>query len=289
MSLAFSEILAAAERLRGVAHLTPVITSRTLDERTGRQVFLKCENQQRAGAFKFRGAYNAIVALPAEQRARGVLAYSSGNHAQGTALAAQLLGIPAVIVMPQDAPAVKVAATRGYGAEVIFYDRFTEDRERIARSVAADRGMSLIPPYDSLMVMAGQGTAALELLDAVPDLDTLVAPISGGGLLGGTAVAAHGRDPQIQIYGVEPAAADDLAAVPAARRAGHDQPAGHDRGRAARGDPRRGDIPRAPGARPRDRDGQRGGDHGGGELRADPAEDGARAERRGGAGGAAVR
>lgn len=206
----FADVRAAADRLRGVAHVTPLQTSRTLDAMVGRQVVLKCENFQRGGAFKFRGAYNAIDQLDAAQRARGVVAFSSGNHAQGVALAAQLLGVPATICMPDDAPAVKVAATRGYGAEVLVYERATVDREAFGRAVAAEREATLIPPYDHPQVMAGQGTAALELLEAVADLDALLTPVGGGGLISGSAIAAQGLNPRIKIFGVETVGADDV-------------------------------------------------------------------------------
>ncbi|NTU82195.1 MAG: pyridoxal-phosphate dependent enzyme, partial [Chloroflexales bacterium] len=196
LAISYEDVLAARERLRGVAHLTPVQTSRTLDELAGRQLFLKCENLQRGGAFKFRGAYNAISRLGPEERRRGVVAFSSGNHAQGVALAARLLGVPAVICMPDDAPPVKLAATRGYGAEVRIFERATVDRDSFARAIADERGMALIPPYDHPHIIAGQGTAALELLEQVPDLDALVTPIGGGGLLGGCSVAAKGARPQ---------------------------------------------------------------------------------------------
>ncbi len=208
-TITFNDILAARERLRGVAHQTPVVTSRTLDSMTGRSVFLKCENLQRGGAFKFRGAYNTISQLPDDARQRGVLAFSSGNHAQGVALAAQLLGTPAVICMPNDAPAVKVVATRGYGAEVIFYDRLKDDREAFARGIAEERGMTLVPPYDHPQIMAGAGTAALELVEEVPDLDAVLVPIGGGGLISGSAIAVHGVQPQARVFGVEPDTADD--------------------------------------------------------------------------------
>jgi threonine dehydratase len=203
-------VLAAAERLRGVVHRTPVVTSRTLDARTGATAFLKCENLQRMGAFKFRGAYNRLVQLDADARARGVVAFSSGNHAQGVALAAKLLGIPATIVMPEDAPAAKVAATREYGAEVVFYDRSTMNRGSIAAEVAAQSGATLVPPYDDPAIVAGQGTVALELLRDVPDLDVLLVCTGGGGLLAGCALAAVALRPGIAIYGVEPEAGDDF-------------------------------------------------------------------------------
>jgi threonine dehydratase len=207
--ISFEDVRAAQARLRGVAHMTPIATSRTLDALSHASAFLKCENLQRGGAFKFRGAYNTISQLPEDARQRGVLAFSSGNHAQGVALAAQLLGAPAVICMPNDAPAVKVAATRGYGAEVIFYNRLTDDREAFARGIAAERGMTLVPPYDDPRIMAGAGTAALELVEQVPDLDAVLVPIGGGGLISGSAVAIHGARPGTQVLGVEPAGADD--------------------------------------------------------------------------------
>jgi len=203
--------LAAAARLRGVAHRTPIVTSRTLDARVGARVFLKCENLQRMGAFKFRGAYNRIAQLDAAERARGVVAFSSGNHAQGVALAAQLLGVPATIVMPEDAPASKLAATREYGAEVILYDRNTMNRWAIAERLAAERGAVLVPPYDDTAIVAGQGTVALELLEDVPDLDVLLVCTGGGGLLAGSALAATALRPGIAVFGVEPAAGDDFA------------------------------------------------------------------------------
>jgi threonine dehydratase len=205
----FADIRAAAERLRGVAHHTPIHTSRTLDALTGRRVFLKCENLQRGGAFKFRGAYNTIGQLPEDAHRRGVLAFSSGNHAQGVALAARLLGAPAVICMPADAPAVKVTATRGYGAEVIFYDRLKDDREAFARGIAEERGMALVPPYDHPHIMAGAGTAALELVEEVGELDAIVVPVGGGGLIAGSATAVQGVRAATRVFGVEPAGADD--------------------------------------------------------------------------------
>jgi threonine dehydratase len=208
-AITFDDVLAARRRLAGVANVTPVVTSRTLDAATGRRLFLKCESFQRGGAFKFRGAYNKIAGLPGEARRRGVVAFSSGNHAQGVALAAGLLGVPATIVMPDDAPPVKLAATRGYGAEVVLYDRLGEDRDEVARRLVEERGRTLVPPYDDPAVMAGQGTAALELLEAVPDLDALVSPVSGGGLMAGSATAARALRPSIRILGVEPEDAND--------------------------------------------------------------------------------
>ncbi|MBM2616173.1 pyridoxal-phosphate dependent enzyme [Actinoplanes sp. LDG1-06] len=199
----------AAKRLDGIAHHTPVIRSRTLDTRTGAQVFLKAENLQRIGAFKFRGAYNAIRKLSPDQIARGIAAYSSGNHAQAVALAARELGTTAVIVMPEDTPRSKLDAVAGYGAEIITYDRYTGDREEIGRQLAADRGLTLIPPYEHPDVIAGQGTAALELLEEVGDLDTILVPVGGGGLIAGSAVAAKGLQPGIRVTGVEPEAGND--------------------------------------------------------------------------------
>jgi len=209
--LTLTDVQEAAKRISGVAHRTPVLTSRTLDDLAGASVFLKCENFQRAGAFKFRGAYNAVSQLTPEQLARGVAAYSSGNHAQAVALAARLAGTSAVILMPSDAPATKLAATRGYGAEVVMYDRYTGDRTAIAADLAADRGVTLIPPYDHPHVMAGQGTLALELLDETGPLDSMLVPVGGGGLMAGCATAATALSPGIRMVGVEPEAGDDTA------------------------------------------------------------------------------
>ncbi|HEX4954192.1 MAG TPA: threo-3-hydroxy-L-aspartate ammonia-lyase [Thermoanaerobaculia bacterium] len=206
-----ADVLAARERLRGIAHQTPVVTSRTLDERVGGQVFLKAESFQRVGAFKIRGAYNAISQLSAEEKARGVLAYSSGNHAQGVALASRLLGVPATIVMPLDAPAVKRAATEGYGARVLTYDPAREQREEVAAEVRERTGAVLIPPFDHPQVIAGQGTAALELFEQVGPLDALLVPCGGGGLLSGSALAAVTASPGCRVIGVEPELADDAA------------------------------------------------------------------------------
>lgn len=212
LAVTWADIDAAAARLAGVAHRTPVMTSRTLDARTGATAFFKCENFQRMGAFKFRGAYNALSRLPAEAARRGVVAFSSGNHAQAVALAGRLLGIPAAIVMPADAPEVKVAATKGYGAEVIFYDRAAgQDREAFAAGIAAERGATLVPPFDHADVIAGQGTAARELLEETGPLDWLFVCCGGGGLLSGCAVAARHLSPGIKVVGVEPAAGDDAA------------------------------------------------------------------------------
>jgi threonine dehydratase len=210
-AVAFDDVRAAAERLRGVAHRTPVITSRTLDERVGGRAFLKCENLQRMGAFKFRGAYNRIAQLNQDERRNGVVAFSSGNHAQGVALAARLLDVPAVIVMPSDAPASKLAATRDYGAEVVLYDRHTMNRGAIAAQLAAERAATLVPPYDDAAIVAGQGTVALELLEDEPNLDVLLVCTGGGGLLAGCALAATALAPGIAVYGVEPEAGDDFA------------------------------------------------------------------------------
>jgi len=203
------DIRSAADRLKGVAHRTPVLRSRTLDARVGAEVFLKCENFQRVGAFKFRGAYNAASRLTPEQLARGIAAYSSGNHAQAVALAARELGSTAVIVMPEDAPPSKRAATAGYGAEIVSYDRYTGDRVAIAEALAAERGLALIPPYDHPHVMAGQGTAALELLEETGELDALLVPVGGGGLIAGSATAAKGLYPGVRVVGIEPEAGDD--------------------------------------------------------------------------------
>jgi len=206
----FRRVTDAAERLRGVAHVTPVVTSRWLDERLGAAVFLKCESFQRIGAFKFRGAYNAISRLSADERRRGVVTFSSGNHAQGVALAGRLLGVAAVVVMPLDAPVIKREATEGYGARVVLYDPAERSREEIARELQQEHGYTLIPPFDHYDVLAGQGTAALELCDqAAGPLDMLLVPCGGGGLLSGCAIAAKGRTPGCRVVGVEPELADD--------------------------------------------------------------------------------
>ncbi|MFJ2767238.1 threo-3-hydroxy-L-aspartate ammonia-lyase [Streptomyces sp. NPDC087300] len=205
----FDDVRQAAARLDGVAHRTPVLTSRTLDALVGAQVFIKCENFQRVGAFKFRGAYNAAAQLPAERLAKGIAAYSSGNHAQATALAARELGTTAVILMPEDAPRSKREATAGYGAEIVTYDRYTEERTALGEALAADRGLALVPPYDHPHVIAGQGTAALELIEETGPLDALVVPVGGGGLIAGSATAAKALHPATRIIGVEPEAGDD--------------------------------------------------------------------------------
>jgi threonine dehydratase len=209
LAISFDDIERAQKRLAGVAHRTPVLTSKTADERTGARLFFKCENFQRTGAFKFRGAFNAISQFTPAQRANGVVAFSSGNHAQAIALSARLLGVKAVIVMPTDAPAIKLAATRGYGAEVVLYDRWAEDREAIGRRLAEERGLTLVPPYDHPHVMAGQGTAARELIEDAGPLDLLIAPLGGGGLLSGCATAAKAMLPDCSVVGVEPAAGND--------------------------------------------------------------------------------
>ncbi len=209
--IGLEDVRAAAARLHGVANPTPVLTSRALDERAGAMVSVKAESFQRGGAFKFRGAYNRCSRLTPEERERGVVAFSSGNHAQAVTLAARLLGTSAVIVMPADAPKAKLDATRGYGAEVVTYDRRTEDRETIAAALAAERGQTktLVRPYDDPLVMAGQGTVALEFLEEVKGLDHLIVPVGGGGLIAGCATAAKALVPDIRVIGVEPAAADD--------------------------------------------------------------------------------
>jgi threo-3-hydroxy-L-aspartate ammonia-lyase len=206
----FGDVTAAAQRLKGVAHRTPVFTSRTADAQTGAGLFFKCENLQRMGAFKFRGGYNALSQFTTAQRKAGAIAFSSGNHAQAVALSARLLGMQAVIVMPQDAPAAKIEATRGYGAKVILFDRYTQDREALTEQIAAERGMTLIPPYNHPHVMAGQGTAALELIEDVGTLDMLLVCMGGGGLTAGCAVVAKHLLPHCDVYGVEPLAGNDF-------------------------------------------------------------------------------
>lgn len=208
-AVTINDVRDAAARIDGVAHRTPVLRSRTLDRRTGAQVFLKAENLQRAGAFKFRGAYNTISRLGPEQLARGVATYSSGNHAQAVALAARELGTTAVVLMPADTPASKRDATTGYGAKVVTYDRYTGDRVALGEALAAERGLALVPPYDHPHIIAGQGTAALELLTDVGDLDALVVPVGGGGLIAGSATAATALRPGIRVVGVEPQSGDD--------------------------------------------------------------------------------
>ena len=205
----YADVVAAAGRLQGHAHATPVLRSSTLDARLGAQVFFKCENFQRMGAFKFRGAFNALSRFDAAQRKAGAIAFSSGNHAQAIALSARLLGMPAVILMPADAPQAKVDATRGYGGEVILFDRFKQDREQLGRDIAAQRGMTLIPPFDHADVIAGQGTAAKELFEEVGALDDLFVCMGGGGLLSGSALAARALSPGCRVIGVEPEAGND--------------------------------------------------------------------------------
>ena len=207
--ITLDDIAAAAERLRGIAHRTPVITSRTLDGRAGGSIKLKAENLQRGGAFKFRGAYNKISSLDRNQIERGVAAFSSGNHAQAVALAAGLLGGPAVILMPEDAPTAKVEATRSYGGEIVFYDRYLQDRAELGRALAEDRGLTFVPPYEDPLIIAGQGTAGLELIEEAGPLHVLVVPVGGGGLIAGCGTAAKGLNDVTRVIGVEPAAGDD--------------------------------------------------------------------------------
>ncbi|HHD0785697.1 TPA: threo-3-hydroxy-L-aspartate ammonia-lyase [Yersinia enterocolitica] len=209
LAICYDDIVQAHQRITGVALKTPVLTSSTANEQTGAQLFFKCENFQHMGAFKFRGTYNALVKLSPQQQAKGVIAFSSGNHAQAIALSARKLGIRAVIVMPKDSPAVKIAATRGYGGEVVLYDRYLEDREAISNKLAQEQGLTLIPPYDYPDVMAGQGTAAKELFEEVGELDVLLVPLGGGGLLSGCATVAKALYPKCQVIGVEPAAGND--------------------------------------------------------------------------------
>lgn len=218
LPVTLADVRAAAERIAPHVHRTPVLTSRTADALAGARLFFKCETFQRVGAFKARGAFSRLTLLSEAQRRRGVVAFSSGNHAQAVALAARDLGVPATIVMPDDAPALKLAATRGYGAEVVLYDRRNEDREAIARRLVEERGVILVPPFDDEAVIAGQGTAARELLEEVPDLDAVVTPCGGAGLLAGTAVAAAGARPGIRVFGVEPETGNDVALSLAAGR-----------------------------------------------------------------------
>ena len=205
----FDDVAAAARHIQGHAHRTPVLRSTTADRDLKAELFFKCENFQRMGAFKFRGGFNALSKFTAAQKKSGVLAFSSGNHAQAIALSARLLGIPAAILMPTDAPQSKIDATRGYGAEVILFDRYKQDREALAAALAAERGMTLIPPYDHPDVLSGQGTAAMELIEDAGELDVLLVPLGGGGLLSGCALAAHALSPRCQVYGVEPEAGND--------------------------------------------------------------------------------
>jgi len=209
LAISFQDILNAQQILTGVVNKTPVMTSSYANSRTGAKLFFKCENFQKMGAFKFRGAYYALSRFTSEQKANGVVAFSSGNHAQAIALAATTLGIRSVIVMPSDAPKIKVAATKGYGGEVIFYDRYKEDREAISQQIMQERKMTLIPPFDHPDVMAGQGTVAKELIDEVEQLDLLITPVGGGGLISGSAVAVKAMLPQCKVIGVEPEAGND--------------------------------------------------------------------------------
>ncbi len=209
MSITYEDIVAAAGRIAGHAHHTPVLTSRIANEELGAEIYFKAENMQRMGAFKFRGGFNALSRFNEAQRKAGVVAFSSGNHAQAIALSAKLLGIPATIIMPEDAPASKIAATRGYGGNVVTYDRYKEDREAIGRKLAEEKGMTLIPPYDHADVIAGQGTAAKELFEEVGELDYFFVCLGGGGLLSGSALATRALSPKCKLYGVEPEAGND--------------------------------------------------------------------------------
>jgi threonine dehydratase len=209
MDIQLSDVQAAAERIRGIAHRTPVLTSRFFDAAVGASVFFKCENFQRGGAFKIRGAANFVYSIPKDEASRGVVGFSSGNHAQAVAIAAASVGIPATLVMPADAPKSKIEATRGYGARIVTYDRMTESREAIAQRVADETGARLTPPFDHPWIVAGQGTAALELLGEIADLDALVIPVGGGGLIAGCAIAAKALRPSIRIFGVEPEDGND--------------------------------------------------------------------------------
>lgn len=209
MTLTIDDVRAAARRLGNRIHRTPVISSQSFDDASGFKVFFKCENLQRAGAFKIRGALNKLLTLSPAERARGVVAFSSGNHAQGVALAARMVGTTAVVCMPKDAPALKVEATRNYGAEIVVYDRHTQDREQVAREIVERTGRVLVPPYDDPAIMAGQGTAALELLEDVPSLDALLTPVGGGGLMAGCSTVARALFPGLQIFGVETDTAND--------------------------------------------------------------------------------
>jgi threonine dehydratase len=216
--IGIEDIRAAARRLEGNAYVTPVVRSSALDDQLGVNALLKAESLQRTGSFKFRGAYNKIASVPVDTRRRGVLAYSSGNHAQAVALAATLLGAPATIVMPADAPAVKLAGTRRYGAEVVTYDRYAEDREQIGLAIAQERGLTVVRPFDDPLVIAGQGTAALELVEQSGEVDALLAPVSGGGLIAGSALAVKALHPTAQVWGIEPETADDYRRSLAADR-----------------------------------------------------------------------
>jgi threonine dehydratase len=209
MEVTYADVAAAHERIKPFAKRTPVLTSSTIDALTGAKVYFKCENFQRMGAFKFRGAYNALSQLSPEQKRKGVVAFSSGNHAQAVALAGKLLGMPAIIVMPTDAPKVKLEATRGYGAEIVTYDASNEDRQKIAEKLASERGLTVIPPFDHPHILAGQGTAAKELIEEAGPLDILMVPCGGGGLLSGCSIAAKHLSPKCRVFGVEPATGDD--------------------------------------------------------------------------------
>ena len=268
-----ADVRRAATRIEPLIHRTPVLTSRLGDAATGLQCFFKCENLQRGGAFKIRGAANFLLSIPPSERARGVVAFSSGNHAQAVAIAARELGVRAKIAMPTDAPAAKLEATKDYGAEVVFYDRSKDDREAVARRLAEETGSILVPPFDHEWIIAGQGTAALELLEDVPDLDAIIACVGGGGLLAGTSIAAKGVKPEIRVFGAEPEQANDTYL---SLRAGHrdrDTAARNDCGRVASSEARSDHVSDRSGACRRHSAGLRAGDSGCGCLHSEPNED----------------
>ena len=278
-AVTIDDVRRAATRIEPLIHRTPVLTSRLWDAATGLQCFFKCENLQRGGAFKIRGAANFLLSIPPSERARGVVAFSSGNHAQAVAIAARELGVRAKIAMPTDAPAAKLEATKDYGAEVVFYDRLKDDREAVARRLAEENGALLVPPFDHEWIIAGQGTAALELLEDVPDLDAIVACVGGGGLLAGTSIAAKGVKPDIRVFGAEPEQANDTYL---SLRAGHrdrDTAARHDCGRVASSEARGYHVPDRSGTRRRHSAGLRAGDSGCRRLHSEQNEVGRRAER----------
>ena len=287
LAIQADDVRAAAERIRPLARKTPVMTSAGFDAEAGTRVFFKCENLQRGGAFKIRGAANLVLSLSRESLARGVVAYSSGNHAQATAIAARHVGVPSTIVMPEDAPQSKMEATRAYGARVVTYNRFTDSREAIAQSILKETGATLVPPFDHPMIMAGQGTAAMELLDETGPLDALITPVGGGGLLSGCATIAKALHPAIRVFGAEPEGANDTFLSMLAGDAGRRAP-GHHRRRPARAEARRIDVSGDAATGGADRAGERGRDSRGGQIRAAAPEDSGGAERRGAGGRGAV-